>query len=281
MEYRETIYPYGGQYIAIDTLLYEGRSPYQDVLLFRNHFYGGVLILDGVIQITERDEFVYSEMAAHVPLFAHGSARSVLIVGGGDGGVLEEVLKHDSVERAVLVDLDGMVVDLCREHLGAMHRGAFSSDRAEIHIADGLAFARDTTQTFDVVIVDGPDPIGPGDAGCPLYSPEFFEHCATRLLRPGGVLVTQNDVPFHHGRAMAETRASLQKAFRHVRPFVAPVPAFSGGHMAFFVASHSDLDFAASRSGTTPRDTHYYTPAVHSAAFAVPPYVMRAMSPTS
>ena len=274
--FRESIYRYGGQYVAVDTLLHAGRSAYQDVLLFRNDFYGGVLVLDGVLQITERDEFIYSEMAAHVPLGCHGQARSVLIVGGGDGGVLEEVLKHPGVERAVLVDIDGVVVDLCRQHLQAMHLGAFDSPRAEVRIEDGLAYARTASERFDVVIVDGPDPIGPGEAGCPLYSAEFFAACAG-LLRPGGVLVTQNDVPFHHGRAMARTAAALARSFREVQPFVAPVPTFAGGHMAFLAATNGSVDLARNSAAFEIPDTGYYTPAVHAAAFVVPPYVLQAM----
>ena len=273
--FTESIYPYGGQYLKVDELLHEGRSPFQDVLLFRNEFYGGVLVLDGVLQITERDEFVYSEMIAHVPLGAHPAPRSVLIVGGGDGGTLEEVLKHPGVERAVLVDLDGLVVDLCRRHLTAIHRGAFTDPRATIVIADGLAHARETERRFDVVIVDGPDPIGPGDAGCPLYSPEFFGLCAERLLLPGGILVTQNDVPFHHPRAMAETCGALATVFSTVKPYVAAVPAFAGGFMTFVAATNGKTDLARS-GGFQPPDTSYYTPEVHAASFALPPYVRAA-----
>jgi len=274
--FSERIYPYGGQELRVDALIHAGRSPYQDVLLFRNSFYGNVLVLDGVVQVTERDEFVYSEMLAHVPLGAHPTPCSVLIVGGGDGGTLEEVLKRPGIERAVLVDLDGLVVDLCREHLGAMHRGAFGDPRAEIRIEDGLAYARDAEERFDVVLVDGPDPIGPGHAGCPLYSPEFFEHCATRLLLPGGILVTQNDVPFHHPQAMAETCGALARVFSTVRPYVAAVPSFAGGLMAFVAATNGDSDLTRS-DGFQPPDTAYYTPEIHEASFVLPPYVRAAM----
>jgi spermidine synthase len=274
--FSERIYPYGGQELQVDALLHAGRSRFQDVLLFRNAFYGSVLVLDGVVQITERDEFVYSEMLAHVPLGAHPVPRAVLIVGGGDGGTLEEVLKHPGVERAVLVDLDGQVVDLCRQHLGAIHRGAFDDPRAEVLIQDGLEYARAARERFDVVLVDGPDPIGPGDAGCPLYSPEFFELCARKLLLPGGILVTQNDVPFHHPRAMAETAGALSRVFSTVRPYVAAVPSFCGGFMAFVAATNGDADVTRS-GGFQPPETAYYTPALHAASFVLPPYVKAAM----
>src|SRR6185436_8389123 len=151
----------------------------------------------------------------HVPLSAHPAPRRVLIVGGGDGCVLEEVLKHPEVERAVLVDIDALVVELSRTWLGAVNRGAFAAPRADVRIADGIAFVRETEERFDVVLVDGPDPMGAGDAGSPLYTPEFFARCA-RVLAPGGLFVTQNDVPFHHGKAMALTYAGLRPSFRRI-----------------------------------------------------------------
>ena len=164
----EDVYPYCGQWMAIDELHFRGRSAYQDVLVFRNSFLGNVLVLDGVIQATERDEFVYSEMCAHVPLCAHPAPRRVLIIGGGDGCVLEEVLKHEGIERAVLVDIDELVVNLCRKHLAGANRSSYTQPRADVRIADGIAFVRDTEERFDVVIVDGPDPMGDGFAGSPL-----------------------------------------------------------------------------------------------------------------
>lgn len=275
--FEEHVYSYAGQWIAIDELRYRGRSRYQDVLVFRNGFLGNVLVLDGIVQVTERDEFVYSEMCAHVPLCAHPAPRRVLIIGGGDGCVLEEVLKHPHVTRAVLVDIDELVVDLCREHLAAAHHGAFDDPRAEVRIADGIRYVCETNERFDVVIVDGPDPLGAGDAGSPLYTPEFFGCCA-RALAPGGIFVTQNDVPFHHGAAMATTCAGLKLHFRNVASFVAPVPIFGGGHMCFVTATNDGPDPSAPRPDAPAlADLGYYTPAVHRAAFALPPYVARAI----
>jgi spermidine synthase len=278
--FEEHVYPYAGQWLAVDTVRYSGRSRFQDVLFFHNSFLGEVLVLDGIIQVTERDEFVYSEMCAHVPLFAHPDPKRVLIIGGGDGCVLEEILKHPGVEKAVLVDIDEVVVGLCREHLRVCHHGAFDAPRAEVRIADGIAYAAQTDDRFDVVIVDGPDPMGAGDAGSPLYTSDFFSHCA-RILAPGGLFVTQNDVPFHHGPAMAKTTAGLRRSFRHVGAYVAPIPTFGGGHMAFVTASNDGPDPSVPRANAPAiAGLGYYTPEVHRAAFALPPYVVQAIEGT-
>lgn len=274
LDFREQIYPYIQQTITIDELIFRGRSEYQDVLLFRNDYFGHVLVLDGVVQLTERDEFVYSEMFAHVPLSAHPDPRRILIVGGGDGGVLEEVLKHPSVEQVVLVDIDALVVELCREHFIAVHRGAFDDPRTTVLVADGLVFARGTRETFDVVLLDGPDPIGPGEAGCPLYSDEFLRLCATRLLRDGGLFVAQNDVPFHHPQAMKQTCDTLRGAFGATQSYVAPVPSYLGGHMVFVCAAKGTvLDASRPRCRLSAPDLGYYSESIHEAAFKIPPYI--------
>src|SRR5262249_4496007 len=165
LNFSENIYPYGSQSIIVDELIFSGRSAYQDVLTFWNQFYGRVLVLDGVLQLTERDEFIYSEMMAHVLLFAHPDPASVLIIGGGDGCVLEEVLKHKAVRRALMVDIDGVAGGLCRSHFAAPHRPPFGEPRLELRVADGIAYVRDAREKFDLILVDGPDQTGAGEAG--------------------------------------------------------------------------------------------------------------------
>lgn len=282
LQYTEVVYDYGGQWLAVDEPLYARRSAHQEIFVFRNSRLGVVLVLDGVVQVTERDEFAYSEVLAHVPLLAHPRPARVLLVGGGDLCLLEEVLRHPEVEHVVLVDLDGDVIDVCKAHLGAAHRDAWRDPRAELRVGDGVAFVRETDAQFDVILVDGPDPVVPGVPACPLYTPSFFADCLRRL-RPGGLLATQCDVPFHHPQATRAAFAALAGVFPVVAPFVAAIPCFHGGFAAFLLGGRepdADLTRAARIPAPTLAESlHYYTPELHRAAFAVPPYVRAAMRP--
>lgn len=237
-------------------------------------------MLDGAIQITEADEFVYQEMLAHVPLIAHGDARRVLIIGAGDGGVLRRVLQHRGVERAVMVEIDGEVIRLVREHLPGIAGDAWDDARAEVIVGDGLAYVRDAgPEQFDVMIVDSTDPVGVGET---LFTEAFYADCA-RALGPGGIIVNQAGVPFMQGEELEQTTKRRASAFAHVSAYVAAVPTYVGGFMALGIASkqagvdHVSLDVLTRRAeaaGILGR-TNYWTPEVHQAAFKLPPYIAR------
>ena len=161
---RETLYPGYSQALRIDKILYEGRTSFQEVRLIENEHFGRVLLLDGVVQTTERDEFFYHEMMLHPALCALGNAQDVLIIGGGDGGCLREALKHPSVKRAVMVEIDGGVVELSKKYLPALSAGAFDDPRTELIIGDGAKYmAEAQPDQFDAIIVDSTDPFGPGE----------------------------------------------------------------------------------------------------------------------
>src|SRR3546814_15690 len=205
--FAETLYRGVQTRLKVDEVLYEGKSEHQHLVLFENSDFGRVLILNGVIQTTERDEFVYHEMLAHLPILAHGAAAKVLVIGGGDGGMLEEVLKHRMVERAVLVEIDVAVIDFSKQHLRSICGDAFDNPRTEVVVDDGVNFVAATDERFDVIISDSTDPIGPGEV---LYTERYYAACK-RCLTPGGVLVTQNGVPFMQadeqiGRAQCRER---------------------------------------------------------------------------
>lgn len=233
------------------------------------------MVLDGIVQTTEGDEFIYHEMLAHVPLFAHGSARRVLIVGGGDGGMLREVVRHRDVERVVQVEVDAGVIETCREHLPNHSAGAFDDPRAEVVIADGARFVAETAERFDVVICDSTDPEGPGTA---LFGPAFYAGCR-RSLAPGGVLVTQNGVAFLQPEVAGGTAPELARHFRDWHFFSAAVPTYVGGIMLFGWAT-DDASLRAvpaetlrERHAASGIRTRYYNPEVHVASFALPEYV--------
>ncbi len=273
--------PYHGSrlQLRIDALLHEDRTEHQHLIVFENEAFGRVLALDGIVQTTERDEFIYHEMFVHVPVLAHGAVRRVLIIGGGDGGSLEEVLKHRSVEQVTMVELDPDVIDISRTYLPSIGGAAFDDPRTELIIGDGLAFVAKRERRFDLIIVDSTDPVGPGKV---LFTEDFYRDCKA-CLEPGGILVTQNSIPFLAAEVIGEPIAALRRQFADATCYLAAVPSYFGGVMAFGWASDEpalrnvpveELERRLAAAGVA---TDYYTPDVHKAAFALPPHVSRLM----
>ena len=259
--------------LAVEEVLYEGRTAFQDVAIVRTESFGRMLILDGVFQTTERDEFIYHEMLVHVPLVAHSEAADVLIIGGGDGGALREVLKHP-VARVKMVEIDREVVELCRQYLPSLSAGGFDDPRVTLEFADGVQFAADGNEIFDVIIVDSTDPYpeGPGTA---LFTSAFYASCNHRLRRPG-VLVAQHGIPFMHLPAVAGSIARLADVFADASTYIACIPTYSGGYMAFGWGANdpglrrrSNADLSATFEQHAI-DTRFYSPEFHRAAFTLP-----------
>ncbi len=279
----ERLYPGWGQRFVVTARLAAETTPFQSIEVVDTASHGPVLLLDGVVQVTGRDEFVYQEMIAHVPLLLHGDARRVLIIGAGDGGVLRRVLQHRTVTQAVMVEIDAAVIRLSRAHLPAVGGDAWDDPRASVLIADGIAFVADAPAgSFDVIIVDSTDPEGVGEV---LFSEAFYRDCA-RVLDARGVLVNQGGVPFMQADELAASTARRARAFAHVSAFVVAVPTYVGGFMAIGVACNTPFDPApdvaeiarrADRAGVGP--CRYWSPAVHVAAFALPPYIADALQP--
>ncbi len=265
------------QQLKIDELLFEGRTEFQDAKIFANAHLGKVLVLDNVVQTTLGDEFVYHEMMAHTPLFAHGSPKTALIIGGGDGGLLNEALKHPSIEQVTMVELDGGVVDISRAHMPEISDGAFDDPRTNLIIGDGAKFATETDQRFDVIMIDSTDPQGPGEV---LFSKAFYADCK-RCLNPGGILVTQNGVPFLQGQELVDSVTHFRSLFADGSAYMITVPTYAFGMMALGWASDDagartvDLATLEARYAAAGFETQYYTPEVHRAAFALPMYVKK------
>ena len=258
-----------------DRVLHEEDTGHHHLVLFENPGFGRMLMLDGIVQLTMADEFVYHEMFAHVPILAHGAARQVLIIGGGDCGLAEEVLKHASVEHLTQVEIDRSVVDFAARHFAEMNAPVFRDGRFDLVIADGVEFVAATDRRFDVVLVDSTDPIGPGAA---LFTREFYSGCR-RCLGPGGILVTQNGVPFLQSDELVGSIGHFTGLFADCGCYLATVPTYVGGQMALAWAS-DDADPGAvpealldERFRAARLDTRYYSPAVHRAAFALPPFI--------
>ncbi len=274
----ETLYPGWGQRFAVERVLARERSAYQDIVVFESVSHGRVLVLDGCIQITEADEFVYQEMIAHVPLLAHGDARRVLIIGAGDGGVLRRVLQHRTVQHVTMVEIDGAVMRLARAFLPGIAQSAWDDPRATVIEGDGIRHLAEAVDvSFDVIIVDSTDPAGPGEA---LFTAAFYADCA-RALTPGGIVVNQCGVPFMQADELRETSLRRAAAFRHVTAYTVAVPTYVGGLMALgFSANAPGLDRVPPETLAARADaagilgtTRFWTPQVHGAAFQLPPYI--------
>lgn len=277
----ETLFPHWGQWFTVDKVLFEMGTGQQQLVIFENRQFGRVMALDGVIQTTERDEFVYHEMLAHLPILAHGNVRRVLIVGGGDGGMLREVLRHPGITHVTQVEIDAAVIEMSKQHLPGHSAGAYDDPRVHIVIDDGLRYVQNSDDAaFDVVISDSTDPIGPGEA---LYTPEFYAGCR-RMLNAGGVLVTQNGNIFGQMDEVVSTVRLTAKLFEDAGFYVAAVPTYIGGAMAFGWATDdvelrlTPLDVLERRYAGAGLDTRFYSPAVHRAAFALPRYLEQAVA---
>jgi spermidine synthase len=276
----ETLYPDWGQRFLVTRELARVKSEFQDIAIFESSSHGRAMVLDGVIQITEADEFVYQEMIAHVPLLAHGAVRNVLIIGAGDGGVLRRVLLHGNVKRAVMVEIDGEVIRLSKEFLPTIGGDAWNDRRAEVIIGDGIDYVKHAPDaSFDAIIVDSTDPIGVGEV---LFTDEFYQNSA-RVLTSRGLIVNQCGVPFMQADELQETSDRRRKFFPHVTAYVAAVPTYVGGFMTLGWASKdaataaTPVETIRARAAETGilGTTKYWTPEIHAGAFNLPPYIAR------
>ncbi len=279
-EYQETLHKDWKQTFTVTKVLYEEKSEYEHLIIFENPTFGRVLALDGNIQITEGDEFIYQEMISHVPLLAHGNAKKVLIIGGGDGAVLRRVLMHDNVEKVTLVEIDAAVVEFSKKYLGFVSQGSFGDPRAEVIIEDGSKYVKETAERFDVIICDSPDPEGPAVV---LFTPEFYGDCKG-ILNEGGVFVNHSSVPFLQGTIIQDNYHFLSQVFKNVDFYVAAVPTYVGGFMAFGFSSDKDYsgvrqEELLQRLERVKGRMRYYNPRIHLASFALPEYIINSLIP--
>lgn len=281
--FTETLFDAYGQQIRADNVLHHKQkdpdNPFDwEVLLFENSLFGKVLTMDGTVQLTTKDEAHYHEMMVHVPMFAHPKPKKVLIIGGGDGGILREVLKHD-VDSVTMVEISQDVVDLSKKYLPEVSQGAFDDRRATVVYADGAKYVQTTQEQFDVIITDSTDAIGPGAV---LFGQEYYEHCKKRL-KPGGIVVTQNGSAVLQAQQIRDTYARLP--YEDVTFFSAHVPTYPGGEM-FFGWGSDDASLrhtpdwiirkrfaAAATKNPAFHNLVYYHPNMQSATFKMPQFV--------
>lgn len=252
----------------VQRTLHREQSKYQDIAILETREYGRMLVLDGVIQTTLRDEFVYHEMIAHVPLFAHENPERVLVIGGGDGGTVREALKHREVKSVDLVEIDQRVVELSRRYLPELAK-SFDDPRVTVRIADGIEHIRQCHKEYDVVLIDSSDPKGPAEG---LFTSKFYADAA-RALRRDGIIVTQSGAPFFMPDLVRETYQAIADRFRSAHLYHANVPSYSVGPFSFVFAAKEYSDHEPVRRPRSRFRTRYYSTDVHQAAFALPVYI--------
>lgn len=276
----ETLYNGYAQSFTVDKVLFEFKTEHQHLEIVQTPFMGRVMLLDGVVQTTEKDEFMYHEMMVHVPLFAHPAPERVLIIGGGDGGIVREVMRHKNVKHVTQVEIDASVVDMCKEYFPNHSAGAFDDPRLNLVIADGKDFVANGTEKYDVIIADSTDPIGPGEV---LFTSDFYADEKNNCLAEGGIMVAQNGVPFMQGQEITNTYQRLSRLYKDASFYVAAVPTYIGGFMSLAWASDdaslrtqsaAQIQARVAAAGFT---TRYYNADVHAAAFALPNYLKELM----
>lgn len=253
--------------LRVRRTLHDEQSSYQRITVLDTVPYGTLLLLDGHIQTTEQDEFVYHEMLAHVPLHTHPDPKRVVVVGGGDGGTVREVLKHPGVEKVVLAEIDGRVIEASRRFLPSISSG-LDDPRVEIRIGDGIEHIREHPGTYDVVLVDSTDPIKAAEG---LYSAEFYALCH-RALREGGVLAVQSQSPFNERPLVRQVIQGMRASFPLVRLYWAVVPTYPAGFWSFTLGSKGP-DPLQPRPVDPGLGGRYYTADIHRAAFVLPPFM--------
>ena len=260
--------------VEIEELLYSHKSKFQQIDLYKTKSYGKMLVLDNIIQLTERDEFAYQEMLTHVPLFAHPNPERALVIGGGDGGVLRELGRHDCIKSIDFCDIDPEVIEVAKRFLPSMACG-FDDPRVKVHIADGSKFINDHKNAYDVIIVDGSDPIGPGKA---LFEQPFFLGIKA-ALKPEGIVATQGESFFIHQECFKNLMDIIRELFPVQAYSYMLVPSYPGGHLGVCLGSLGPELKKPARpiSKELQEKLDYYSPAIHRASFVLPHFMTKLM----
>ncbi|XP_070330381.1 spermidine synthase [Odocoileus virginianus] len=282
--FRETCSLWPGQALSlqVEQLLHHQRSRYQDILVFRSKSYGNVLVLDGVIQCTERDEFSYQEMIANLPLCSHPNPRKVLIIGGGDGGVLREVVKHSSVESVVQCEIDEDVIQVSKKFLPSMAIG-YSSSKLTLHVGDGFEFMKQNQDAFDVIITDSSDPMGPAES---LFKESYYQLMKT-ALKEDGILCCQGECQWLHLDLIKEMRHFCKSLFPVVDYAYCTIPTYPSGQIGFMLCSKNpSTNFREPLQPLMQKQVEemqlkYYNSDVHRAAFVLPEFARKALNDVS
>ncbi|MGB5813004.1 MAG: polyamine aminopropyltransferase [Polyangiales bacterium] len=261
--------------LRVEETLYSERSEYQQIEIIQTSGFGRVLVIDGVFMTSEADEFFYHEMLVHPALTSAPRIRRVLVIGGGDGGTVREVLRHPTVDECVMIELDEMVVEASKAHLPRIGT-AWDDARLDVRFIDGVDYVKRTDDPkYDVILIDGTDPVGPGAA---LFDEAFYDGCK-RILAPDGVLALQSASPFLMMNTFVETQHKLRTRFAEVHPYTGPVPLYGTGTWSWTWCSNMGTPLHADpiRQATISQGSRAYNTEIHRAAFALPNYILQAL----
>ena len=262
-----------GVTMETQNVLYSAKTEYQTIDILETQGLGKVLLLDGLVMTTERDEFFYHEMISHIPMNSHPNPERVLVIGGGDGGTVREVLKHDTVKEVVLCEIDGMVIDACKKYLPSI-AGMLDDERVNIQVRDGIDYISQQEDAFDIILIDSTDPMGPGEG---LFTEEFYSN-VNKALKEGGIMSAQSESPFVNQRQMKMMYPLLRKALPKVNTFLGPIPTYPGGYWSWAFCSNTvePLSFIAEdRVQKIAKQAKLYNLDIHKAAFALPNFVKK------
>jgi spermidine synthase len=262
-----------GMKFRISEHLFSKKSPFQQVDIYQTITHGKLLAHDGMVMVTEKDEFIYHDMITHAPLFVHPNPKNVLIIGGGDGGTAREVLRHKSVDSVDMVEIDPVVVDACREWI-KQTSCEFSNPKLKIHIADGVDFVKKSTKKYDVIIVDSSDPIGPAT---PLFNVDFYKDIYNTMT-DDGIVVSQCESPYYHQAMQKTLLGILHELFPKVHLYTYPTLSYPGGYWAFSFASKKLCpykDFSPAKVTASGLDFQYYNAGAHIGAFQLPEFLKK------
>lgn len=251
--------------------LYKGKSEFQEIEVLETEGLGRLLLLDGLVMTTEKDEFFYHEMISHIPMNSHKNPEQVLVIGGGDGGTIREVLKHPTVKRVVLCEIDGMVIDLCKKYFPTIGC-ELDNPKVEMQVRDGIEYIKTQKNQFDIILIDSTDPMGPGTG---LFTEEFYTN-VKEALKEGGIMVAQSESPFADQKEIKLMYPLLRKVFPIVRPYVGPMITYPAGYWswAFCSVDVKPFDYIAEdRVALIEKDAKLYNREIHQSVFALPNFV--------
>ena len=271
LRYTELVDEKFGITIKVDNVLFSGHSKYQKVDVLESQSHGCILTLDGLMMTTEQDEFYYHEMISHVPLCSHKNPETVLVIGGGDGGTVREVLKHDCVKKVVLCEIDEMVIDVSKKYLPTIACG-LDDPRVEIVVGDAIEYIKDKKDCYDVILIDSTDPMGPGEG---LFTEEFYNNVKS-ALKKGGIMSAQSESPFANQKEMKMMYSLLKKVFPITTAFIGPIPTYPGGNWSWAFCSESVKPLSyidEKRAEKVTKECRIYNTDIHSACFALPNFI--------
>lgn len=282
LQYNEFYHRQTGLTIGIEQVLFSKQSSFQNVEIYQTDTWGKLLVIDGMVMLSEHDEFVYHEMLSHVPLNTHPDPRQVLIIGGGDGGTAREVLRHPSIEQVDLVEIDETVIQACQDLMPEI--GDWNNPKLNVRITNGIEHIKESRDRYDVILVDGSDPVGPA---VDLFRKEFYTYCH-QALRDNGVMATQCESPWvaSYYPHMKEVYDSMNELFAIHQPYLASIPLYPAGLWCFMLGSKSqnplnEQAVKRAESNTTSPDIpfRYYNPEIHQSAFSLPEFVREIFLP--